>query len=312
VRGCSGSAALRLAVADLESAWRGSTAPPAGAASASEQAAHPTHPAAVALTPASPRVIILHANGINRDREVARACEWAGGLPEIVHVNQLLTGTYHLLDYHMLVLPGGFSYGDTLGAGTLWALDMRHRLEDEIQRFARSGRPVIGICNGFQALVKAGLLPGWATAEGEKATRRVTLAANASGHFECRWVHLRPQPGTPCIFTEGVDDLIACPVAHGEGRLMVSDEATLARLQRESLVALTYVNAAGEHADYPDNPNGSIADIAGLCNPSGTILGLMPHPEDHIFRWQHPRWQRGVAGMPGLPLFINGVRACKR
>jgi phosphoribosylformylglycinamidine synthase len=253
-----------------------------------------------------PRVLIVHANGTNRDHDAALALEIAGGQPEIVHVNQLLNGERRLLDYHMLVVPGGFSYGDELGAGKLWAVDFRQRLRADVERFVSEGRPVLGICNGFQALVKAGLLPGDAyNADGHHST---TLTFNQSGHFECRWVYLQANPGSVCLFTEGLDEPIHCPVAHGEGRLLTTDQAALNRLWADGLVALTYVNADGSEAAYPANPNGSLSSIAGLCNAAGNVLGLMPHPEDHIFPWQHPRWRRGERGMDGLRLFKNGIK----
>jgi len=248
----------------------------------------------------SPAVLILHANGTNRDREAAVACELAGGRPEIVHVNQLLQGERRLLDYQLLLLPGGFSYGDDLGAGGLWALDVRHRLGQDVRRFVEEGRPVLGICNGFQALVRAGLLPGPA---GETRDRKVTLAPNDSGHFECRWVTLAANRDSPSVFTQGMDGPIHCPVAHGEGRLVVRDPETARWLQEEQLIALTY---AGQ--GYPANPNGSVLNIAGLTNPAGNVLGLMPHPEDHVFPWQHPGWRRGEEGGLGLALFRNGIR----
>lgn len=301
-----GSAVLRLEVARLEAAFVGDIAHAPVPASPAP-APRPVAPAPVLAT--APRVLVLHASGTNRDREAAYACELAGGLPEIVHVNQLLAGERHLLDFAMLVVPGGFSYGDDLGAGTLWALDLRHRLGADVARFVASGRPVLGICNGFQALVKAGLLPGDAT------ERTVTLAPNAVGRFECRWVYLQPDPSSPCLFTQGLDEPVYCPVAHGEGRLQTST-ADLDVLQAKRLVALTYVNppgttAAAAPAAYPANPNGSAAGIAGICNAAGNVLGLMPHPEDHIFPWQHPRWHRGEAGMSGLRLFANGLRATR-
>ena len=255
-----------------------------------------------------PRVLILHAPGTNRDREAAMACALAGGQPEIVHLNQLLSGERNLLDYQFLVLPGGFSYGDALGAGTLLALDLRQRLHEPLQRFVESGRPVLGICNGFQALVKAGLLPGWVVrADGRPAT----LTANRSAHFECRWVHLRPEPAGACIFTRGLRDLLYVPVAHGEGNFVVRDPATLSELHARGQVALTYVDAEGKPASYPDNPNGSAGNVAGICNAAGNVFGLMPHPEDHILPYQHPRWTRGEAGGLALGLFVNGVRAAK-
>jgi phosphoribosylformylglycinamidine synthase len=254
---------------------------------------------------AAPRVLIVHATGSNRDHDAALACELAGGAPEIVHINQLLSGDRQIANYQMLVLPGGFSYGDDLGAGVLWALDLRRRLSDALARFIAEGRPVLGICNGFQTLVKSGLLPGAAWAQGE---RPVTLTYNVSGHFECRWVVLQPNPHSPCLFTQGLHEPIFCPVAHGEGRLAARDDATRQALHAEGLIALTYTAEDGGAATYPSNPNGSVLDIAGLCNPAGNVLGLMPHPENHIFAWQHPRRHAGERGRNGLRLFQNGVR----
>jgi phosphoribosylformylglycinamidine synthase len=263
-----------------------------------------------------PRVLILHADGTNRDREAALACELVGAEPEIVHINQLLAAERRLLDYHMLIVPGGFSYGDDLGAGTLWALDVRYRLGEDLAAFVASGRPLLGICNGFQTLVKAGLLPGDGPTPTPDATRllpqqrTVTLAPNTSGHFECRWVYLHPNPHSPCLFTQGLEEPVYCPVAHGEGRLVTRDEHILHALQGDGLVALTYGDANGAPLGYPANPNGSMGNIAGLCNRAGNVLGMMPHPEDHILPWQHPRWHRGECGMLGLRLFANGVNAC--
>ncbi len=258
-----------------------------------------------------PPILILHARGTNRDREAAWACEQAGGAPEIVHVNRLIAGERRLMDYRMLVLPGGFSYGDDLGAGKLWAVVLRYRLADELAAFIEAGRPVLGICNGFQALVKSGWLPGCrlnvATFE-RSNVQTVTLARNDSARFECRWVYLRPQANSPCIFTRGLEELITCPVAHGEGKFVARDAETLAALEAEGLVALRYVGPNGEPAGYPWNPNGSQNHIAGICNPRGTVLGLMPHPEDHVIPLQHPRFHRGERGMLGLVLFQNGVR----
>ena len=280
----------------------------------------------------NPPILILHATGANRDREAAWACELAGGAPEIVQVNQLAAGERRLQDYRMLVLPGGFSYGDDLGAGKLWAVALRHRLGDQLQAFVAAGRPVLGICNGFQVLVKAGLLPALtdvtttnlpitqstslpAAAAYQSTNQQATLTRNDSARFECRWVYLQPQAGSPCVFTQGLDELITCPVAHGEGKFVARDQATLAAMEAQGLVALRYVRrpeaaeaATTNGAGYPWNPNGSQADIAGVCNPAGTVFGLMPHPEDHIIPEQHPRVQRGERGLSGLPLFVNGVR----
>jgi phosphoribosylformylglycinamidine synthase len=275
----------------------------------------------------NPPILILHATGTNRDREAAWACELAGGAPEIVHVNQLAAGERRLQDYRMLVLPGGFSHGDDLGAGKLWAVALRHRLGDELQAFVAAGRPVLGICNGFQALVKAGLLPGlndesqipdssFITLRGPSSfSPQSTLTRNDSARFECRWVYLQPHAGSPCVFTRGLDEPIYCPVAHGEGKFVARDEETLAAIEAQGLVALRYRRrpetaeaATTNGTGYPWNPNGSQADIAGICNPNGTVFGLMPHPEDHVISQQHPRVHRGERGMSGLPLFASGVR----
>lgn len=264
-----------------------------------------------------PPILIMHAPGTNRDREAALACELAGGAPEIVHINQLIGGARHLADYAMLVIPGGFSYGDDLGAGRLWANDLYHRFREALDAFVAAGKPVMGICNGFQALVKAGYLPGPAPKQ------RVTLTVNRSARFECRWVRLRAVGDSRCLFTQGLEEDIYCPVAHGEGRLAVPDEATRQALWQERVVALQYVRPLSParrdemacdvpvHAEagYPANPNGSVDDIAGLCNAAGNVFGLMPHPEDHILAQQHPRWTRGAAGGLGIGLFRNGVRA---
>lgn len=306
-----------LALPELEQAWRGhlsdfaarSPEPTATKTAAATEPAQRERPFALILRP---KVLILHANGTNRDHDAALACTLAGGDPEIVHVNQLLGGARALRDYHMLVIPGGFSYGDDLGAGVLWALDLRHRLGGAVRRFINDGRPVLGICNGFQALVKAGLLPGqpFSSPSTELAGggRAVTLTHNASGRFECRWVYLRANPQSPCLFTEGVEELIYCPVAHGEGRVAVRYAAVAEELQRQGLVALTYARPDGAAVAYPANPNGSVLEIAGLCNQAGNVLGLMPHPENHLFPWQHPR---GEQGMPGLRLFANGVKRAR-
>lgn len=278
-----------------------------------------------------PNVLILHAPGTNRDREAAWAVELAGGQPEIVHIHQLHSGERRLRDYHMLLLPGGFAHADALGAGKLLALDLRLRLGDDLAEFIAAGKPVLGICNGFQALLKAGLLPASPTPDlspgpspnrgGESGVGReegrgsglspsATLSFNASGHFECRWVTLRPNPASPCVFTRGLDTLIRCPVAHGEGNFVPQDDETLAALEANGQIALRYVLEDGAPANgaYPANPNGSVADIAGICNPAGNVLGLMPHPEDHVIPQQHPRWTRGERGGLGLALFENGIR----
>lgn len=255
----------------------------------------------------NPSILILHVSGTNRDAEAARACKLAGGRPEIVHINQLRRGERHLRDYQMLLLPGGFSYGDALGAGTRQALDLQIYLNHVLHDFVGEGKLVLGICNGFQTLVKAGLLPGASQPE----TRRVTLTENAQGHFECRWVHLAVNPQSRAGFLGQIDDLIFCPVAHGEGNFQVRDLKTLAELEQKQLVAFRYVDAEGSPAGgaYPLNPNGSVADIAGICNEQGTVVGLMPHPEDHLLPIQSPVRQNG-RGL-GLSLFSAMIGAIR-
>lgn len=246
-----------------------------------------------------PRALIAHASGTNRDHDVARALELAGAVPEIVHINQLTDGS--LLDYQMLVLPGGFSYGDDLGAGKLWAVALRHRLGDDLQDFVEQRRPIIGICNGFQTLVKAGLLPALNAGTEQQAT----LTRNESGRFECRWVELESNPMTSSVWLQGLAEPIQCPVAHGEGRFIAA-AATIDEIEAEQLVAFRYRVPSSGPA-YPANPNGSVNHIAGVTNPAGTIIGLMPHPENHIIPEQHPNRHRGVTSGSGLPLFKNGV-----
>ena len=254
-----------------------------------------------------PSVLILHATGTNRDREAAWAVEAAGGRPAVRHVNELRARPAQLHDFAMLILPGGFSYGDALGAGRLLASDMRWLFQDELGEFIASGKPVLGICNGFQALVKSAWLPGH-----PKLGTQATLTRNASNRFECRWVWLEPDPQSPCVFTRDLPEPIFCPVAHGEGRFVPRDDAVLARLRAGRQIALTYPAANGGPAGYPENPNGSTAGIAGICNEQGNVLGLMPHPEDHILPWQHPRWTRGESGGLGLALFARGVQYARQ
>jgi phosphoribosylformylglycinamidine synthase I len=275
-----------------------------------------------------PKTLILHANGINRDLEAANAFEEAGAEADIVHLNQLRKGDARWEDYQILCIPGGFSYADALGAGKLMALEMNVFFTEQLREFVESGKPVIGICNGFQALVKSGILPDLqavrSAAAGRKKSKakakvkskakvspnagRATLTFNESGRFECRWIYLKPS-SQKCIWTRDLEELVYCPVAHGEGRFLLGDPKALGTLEKADQLALAYVLPDGTPANgtYPDNPNGSFADIAGICNAKGNVLGLMPHPEDHVYEWQHPRFGRGERGQQGLEIFLNGV-----
>lgn len=263
-----------------------------------------------------PRVLVLYASGTNRDGDAAAAIALAGGLPEIVHVNQLRYRERRWSDYQMLVIPGGFSYGDALGAGKLLALDLVAYFAEETARFVAAGKPVIGICNGFQALVKAGILPGIRSDGPREAVseQQATLTRNQRGRFECRWVTLRVNQSSACLWSQGVGELIRCPVAHGEGNFIPRDKAVLEVLRDAGQIALAYVREDGSPAngEYPANPNGSVGDIAGICNPAGNVLGLMPHPEDHIDSYRGPRWTRGQTGGLGVVLFQNGVRHARQ
>lgn len=260
-----------------------------------------------------PPMYVLHAPGTNRDHEAAWAGEEAGFDVSIEHVAEVTSGRVPLSKGAALVVPGGFSYGDALGAGVRLALDLRLELADVLNEFVEAGGLILGICNGFQTLVKAGLLPGTSAAGDDGASastdqRRVTLTHNESGRFECRWVHLEVNANAQAGWLSGIDDLIHCPVAHGEGRFMVDDPTVVSELDSSGLVAFSYVGADGGSAGggYPLNPNGSVADIAGICDYTGQVVGLMPHPEDHIRHRQRPF---GPPGQSGLALFTAMHRA---
>ncbi|MFH1524122.1 MAG: phosphoribosylformylglycinamidine synthase I [Chloroflexota bacterium] len=250
-----------------------------------------------------PRALVLLAYGTNRDHDVAEALTLAGADPEIVPLNALRVEQQRWSDFQMLVLPGGFSYADALGAGKLLASDMQAYFSDEIRKFVEAGKPVLGICNGFQTLIKSGILPS-SNGRGGGGNGKATLTFNASGHFECRWVTLK-SVSQVCIWTRGLTENIECPIAHGEGNFQ-----TVNHTLSSDLIALIYTHIDGTPAngEYPTNPNGSLLDIAGITNPAGNVLGLMPHPENHIHSWQHPQRTRGARRGSGLTLFKNGVK----
>ena len=239
---------------------------------------------------AKPKAIVLRAAGTNCDRETQFALEQAGFDAERVHVFRLMENPAALKAYQFLVIPGGFSYGDDVSAGKILANQMRHHLAGPLNEFLASGKLVLGICNGFQVMVKSGLLP-WASVEPGSAQRDVTLAWNDSGRFEDRWVHLRGE-SDKCVFLPK-GEVIALPIAHGEGKFVPRDGDVLRRLGDDDQVAVRYIDAEGRAGGYPVNPNGSVDDIAGICDPSGRAMGLMPHPERFIDITQHPCWTRG-------------------
>jgi len=241
------------------------------------------------------RAAVVTFPGSNGDRDLARAFELATGRP----CARVWHGERELPLADVVGLPGGFSYGDYLRCGAIAA---RSPIMAAVRGFAEAGGRVLGICNGFQALVKSGWLPG-----PPEDSQRATLTRNLSNRFECRWVWLEPNPHSPCVFTRGLTARITCPVAHGEGRFVPRDETVLASLLERQQIALTYTTQDGSAPDYPANPNGSTADIAGICNESGNVFGLMPHPEDHIVPEQHPRRTRGERGNLGLALFERGI-----
>ncbi len=239
---------------------------------------------------AQPKAIVLRTAGTNCDRETQYALEQSGFAAERVHVYRLMENPARLREYQFLVIPGGFSYGDDVSAGKILANQLLHRLGEALNAFLAAGKLVLGICNGFQVMIKSGLLP-WGDVSARRAGRDVTLAWNDSGRFEDRWVHLRCDSRT-CVFLPA-GEIIALPIAHGEGKFVPRDEEVLAALRGADQVAVRYVDAGGRPGSYPVNPNGSVDDVAGLCDPTGRAMGLMPHPERFVEVTHHPQWTRG-------------------
>jgi phosphoribosylformylglycinamidine synthase len=259
---------------------------------------------------AQPRVLILRAPGANCDEETAFAFERAGGKAERLHVNRLLESPGGLGDFQILCIPGGFSYGDDIAAGRILGNQIRHHLSGWLHEFHAAGKLILGICNGFQILIKSGvLLPLDAD-----FSAPATLTWNESGKFEDRWVPLIASGGKS-VFFDGIQSMYL-PVAHAEGKFMPRSEQVLKALEQNGQLVLRYGTAAATAAEmkprvaYPGNPNGSLADVAGVCDASGRVCGLMPHPERHIDFTQHPRWTRrpAVEAGDGLRVFQNAVR----
>jgi phosphoribosylformylglycinamidine synthase subunit PurQ / glutaminase len=268
---------------------------------------------------AQPRILILRAPGTNCDGETAYAFTLAGGRPDVLHVNRVLEQPELFKQYQILCLPGGFSYGDDIASGRIFANQLRLHLNAALGEFRAAGKLILGICNGFQILIRSGLLLEDEPQGGVPAT----LAWNVSGKYEDRWVNLRTD-GSKCVFLAGIRTMYL-PVAHGEGRFVVARQSRQQELAGAGQLALRYARlqnsdqptppeaTTGATSDdalpYPDNPNGAQANVAGICDSTGRVFGLMPHPERHIDPTQHPRWTRGEARTPGdgLRIFANAV-----
>jgi phosphoribosylformylglycinamidine synthase subunit PurQ / glutaminase len=257
------------------------------------------------------RALVITGFGLNCEAETAYSLGIAGATVEKVHLNDLIDGHVQVERFHILALIGGFSFGDHIGAGTVFANRLRHRLASQLEGYVRSGRLIIGLCNGFQVMVKLGLLPGF---RGQYFQRKVSLVGNDSGVFRDAWIHLRANPQSPCVFTRGIET-VYLPIRHGEGKFVTDNEATLQELLGNHQVALQYVDPETHKPTeaFPHNPNGSTAAIAGVCDPTGRIFGMMPHPEAYHTPYHNPHWTRlKVAGrLPaegaGLRIFRNGV-----
>ena len=260
--------------------------------------------------------LVITGFGLNCEAETAEAFRLAGAVPEMVHLNDLLDGRRAIDEFHVLALIGGFSFGDHIASGRVLANRLKHRLAEPIQRFIADGKLIIGICNGFQTMAKLGILPGL---DADYRRQSVTLTWNDRGVFRDAWVDLRLEAASPCVFTAGIDR-ISLPVRHGEGKFVPLDQATLDRLEASRLVAARYIDPlTGQPTqDFPHNPNGSVAAVAGICDPTGRIFGLMPHPEAYLYPHNHPQWfrQRLAAALPsegaGLALFRNAVAFATR
>lgn len=255
----------------------------------------------------NPKVLVLKADGTNRDEEMAYAFKIAGGDPEIIHVNELRNGTKKMRDFQILALPGGFAYGDDIVSGKILAIELTSFLGSQMKKFIeRKNTAIIGVCNGFQVLVRTGLLPFR-----EFGKMSVSLTNNDSGHFECRWIKLKIE-ASACRFTNGLVGKVAdYPVAHGEGKFFTAEQ-TLNKIEKGKLVVFRYTDDTGDSTmEYPKNPAGSLNSIGGICDTTGRILGLMPHPECFIRKEQHPNWRRSKVEVMGLPLFENMVKFVK-
>ena len=261
------------------------------------------------------KVIVLTGNGTNCEMEMAHACRMAGAdAVDIVHISELLYGEKRLDDYAFLNLPGGFLDGDDMGSAKAGAnrflcadvRESRERLFDQLLKFIRGGKLILGVCNGFQLMIKLGLLPA---IQKQYASQSATLTHNDSGRFEDRWVYLKGNPQSPCVYTKDAD-ILYLPVRHGEGKFIPQNSSVLRRIEEKNLHALQYCDRTGlPSMAYPENPNGSINAIAGLCDETGRLFGLMPHPEAFLCGFNHPRWTREKQPDEGqgIAIFRNAV-----
>lgn len=251
-----------------------------------------------------PRVLVLAGYGINCEYETMHVFNLpaVGGEAVCVHINDLIAQPHLLERFHLVVIPGGFAFGDDIAAGIVLATKLRYRLEQPLSKFLDDGKLLLGICNGFQVLVRLGVLPAVGR---QRWQQEATLTANDSGKFEDRWVYLRIDPACHSPFIEGIEQLYL-PVRHGEGKFVPRDAHTLQALQVSHQIAARYCDPQGSMGSYPWNPNGSIDNIAAVCDPSGRIFGLMPHPEAYVHRTHHPRWSREKLPEEGM-----GVALCR-
>ncbi|MBO5821889.1 MAG: phosphoribosylformylglycinamidine synthase subunit PurQ [Lentisphaeria bacterium] len=249
------------------------------------------------------KMLVITGFGLNYEKETAAAGKLAGATPELIHLNDLLAGKRNLDEFHFLAFIGGFSFGDHLGSGTVFANRVKFNLRDQLQKFVDDGKLVIGICNGFQTLTRLGMVPAL---NGDYFTQTAALAHNDSGVFRDDWCRLKANPASPCVFTRNID-MVRLPLRHGEGKF-VADAATLAEIESRNLVAVRYANADGSDAtEFPANPNGSLNSIAGICDPTGRVFGLMPHPEAFLSPFNAPDWTARKACGEALPEEGDGV-----
>lgn len=253
-----------------------------------------------------PKAMILRAPGTNCDVETKHAFELAGAEADVFHINRLLENPESGKQYQILCIPGGFSYGDDIAAGRIFSNQFKLFLSDLIHDYQQNQKLILGICNGFQVLIKSGALF-------DNDEQQATLTWNESGQYDDRWVDLAVA-NDHCVFLDGIDHMYL-PVAHAEGRFVAANEATFAHLQEQKQLPLCYAEQGGgatyEKIGVPLNPNGSMGNVAGMCDPSGRIFGLMPHPERYLDRTQHPHWTRlpDLEVGDGLAIFQNAVRA---